>query len=305
MSRIPRAPTFPAVPAEIQEVEEEPIADYKNISARDRQERSVPKQGSIPAPARHIPKIPVAPRSASMDTTSTSSSGVPVVPLPVAKSRSRIKNILLWRNPKVTGLIFASEMLFFYFTLYRQQSILAVFGGLLTMYLIVGIIVVNVNKMAGGQLDKYIKRPAVEVPIFKKETVNFWAETLMDEGNDIGGYFRNVLYCDNNKLTMSWIFVALTIYIVGKYFSLLPVFFVVFLLSFSLPLVYEKNQKDFDAVLSKVADVASKHLEKTHKYSVEQATKVRDIAAKKLEQGPPAARSLADKIRSTPAKKSM
>lgn len=306
MNQLPRAPTFPAIPPEIQEVVEEPIVDYKNTPpVGDLRERFVAKDATLPSPTRQIPAIPPTAQAAKMPAMETSTSAVPVVPLPVRESRSRIKNILLWRDPKVTGLIFACEMLFFYLTLFRGQSILAVFGGLLSMYLIIGVIVVNVNNMAGGQLDKYIKRPAVETPIFKKETVNFWAETLMDEGNDIGGYMRNVLYCDNPKLTLSWIFVALTIYIVGKYFSLLPVFFVIFLLSFSMPLVYEKNQKEVDAVLAKFADAASKHLEKTREISVKQASKYRDMAAQKLETGPPAVRSLAEKIRSTPAKKSM
>lgn len=296
-----RAPTFPVLPAHIQEVEEEPISDYKSSSrVSDLQKRYVKPD----AAARNPSADPI--RSRAMDdrtnSSTSGSSNVPVVPLRVAKGRSRMKEILLWRDPKTTGMIFAAGMVFFYFTLYRGQSMLAVVGGLMTMYLIIGAIVVNVNKVAGGQLDKYIKRPAVVEPVFKKEAVNWWAETIMDEGNDMVGYFRDLMYCDHPKLTGIWIGISLVLYIVGKYFSLIPILFVMFLLAFSLPLVYEKNQKDLDAKLAKIADIAEKHFEKTREMSMQQANKMRDLAAKKMETGPQAIRGYADKIRATPVK---
>lgn len=304
MNPLPRAPTFPALPADIQEVEEVPIGDYKTNHPRASPLQKRYVKGSSPSSARKPPADPA--RTRAMDerpnSSTSASSGVPVVPLRVAKGRSRMKEILLWRDLKTSGMLFGIGMVFFYFTLYRGQSMLAVFGGFMTMYLIVGSIVVNVNKVTGGKLDKYIKRPAVVEPVFKKDAVNWWMETIMDEGNDMVGYFRDLMYCDHPKLSGMWIGISLVLYIVGKYFSIIPIMFAVFLLSFSLPLIYEKNQKDLDAKLAKIADMAEKHFEKTREISMKQANKYRDLAANKMETGPLAVRGLADKIRATPVK---
>lgn len=238
-----------------------------------------------------------------MDDATSTSASVPVVPLPVAQSRSRIKNMLMWRNPKLSGIVFAVCMLFFYLTLFRKQSIVAVLGGLMTLYLIVGLMVVNVNNMVGNQLDKFIKRPAVSEPLFKKELVNYWAETLMDEGNEIGEVLRDVLYCDDTKRTVGWIFISLTVYIIGKYFSMLPVFFVLTLVAFSLPLLYERNKKEVDGALAKAGAEASRHIEVGRKIGVEKALKVKELAATKLEKAPPGVKSFTKKLGLTPAKK--
>lgn len=238
-----------------------------------------------------------------MTDTSSTGSSVPVVPLRVAQSRSRIKNVLMWRNPKLSGMILAACMLFFYLTLFRRQSIVAVLGGLMTLYLIVGLMVVNVNNMVGNQLDKYIKRPAAEKPIFKKELVNYWAETLMDEGNEIGDVLRNVLYCDDTKLTVGWIFLSLAVYIIGKYFSMLPVFFVLTLAAFSLPFLYERNKKEVDGVIAKASAEASKHIETGRKLGVEKALKVKELAANKLEKAPPGVKNITKRLGLTPLKK--
>lgn len=195
-------------------------------------------------------------------------------------------------------------MLFFYLTLFKKLSILSVLGALLAMYLSTGLVIVNVNNMTGNKLDPYIARPSVSTPIFKKEVVNHWAETVMEEGNEIGNDVRDVLYCDKTNLTLTWIFLGLVAYIAGRYFSLLPVFFVLTLLAFSLPLAYEKNKTEVDNAVAKATECASKHLETGRKIAGERAGQLREIAAEKLDKAPPAIRSTAARVGLAPAKKS-
>lgn len=238
--------------------------------------------------------------------TSPAMPDVPVVPLPVA-SRSRLRGVLLWRDPKVSGAVFGCCMLFFYLTLFKGLSILSVVGALAAMYLVVGLVVVNVNRVAGGQLDKYIARPAVGTPFLRKESVSRWADTFLEEGNELAEDVRAVIYCDDAPLTLTWIAASVTLFFAGKYFSLLPLFFAVTLAAFTAPLAYEKNKEQVDDALAKASESAAAHGQSARKAAGAHAARLRDTAADRagplLDKAPPAARDFAAKLGITPKKK--
>ena len=118
----------------------------------------------------------------------------------------------------------------------------------------------DVKKMTRNRLDTYIARPATPSPLFRKEVVNNWAETIIEDGNKPGNDICDVLYCGKTGLTVAWIFLELFAFVAGKYFLLLPVFVELTLEAFSLPGVYENNKKEVDNVGAEATESASKHM---------------------------------------------
>lgn len=247
---------------------------------------------STPAPATPAPATPAT--------------DVPVVPLPVAQSKSRVRAILLWRDPKISAVVFAAFLLFFYLTLVRGLSVLSVIGALSAAYLILGLVIVNVNKHTGGKLDSYLTRPPAGTPLFRRETIYRFVDTLIEEGNEIAEEIRDVLYCDKLPITLGCAFLAFVVFVAGKYFSLLSVLLVETILAFTLPLLYEKNKKQVDDAVAKASDAACRHIETGKKAAADRAIQLRDVAAAKsaplLEKAPPVAKNLAERFGLTPVK---
>lgn len=277
MSAPPRAPTFPAFVDELKDIDDKVLDENKNLSK------------SRPAPIVDMTDVPT-----------TGSAGVPVVPLPVSQSRSRVRAVLLWRDPKLSALVFGVCMLFFYLTLVKGLSVLSVIGALSGLYLFIGAIVVRVNAYTGGKLDKYVARPAPGTPLLRRDVMYRAVDTIVEEANDIGEEIRDVLYCEKVGVTALSLVVSVALYYLGKYCSVLVVLLVTTLASFTLPLLYEKNKKQVDDAVAKATDIASKKMEMGRKVVEEKAIKARDVVAAKsaplLDKAPPAAKNLAEKI---------
>lgn len=287
----PRAPTFPSF------IDQQP----------DTSSLKTPTSCPDPEPSPYVNMDQSTPHAGlSTPTASSTSASIPAVPLPVAQSKSRIRAILLWRDPKITGIIFGADMLFFYLTLVRGLSVLSVCGLLFGLYLTFRLAAFHVNKHMGGKFDNYLARPPASTPLFRRDSMMHVVDTIVEEGNEISEQLRDIIYCDKMGVTAAWMFVALVIYVAGNWFSLVSVFFLASLAVFSLPLAYEKNKKQVDDALAKASDTASRHLESGRRAAAEQAVKLRDAAVEKstpyLEKAPPVARNLAVKMGLTPKK---
>jgi Reticulon len=290
MSNLPRAPTFPAVSdvgEAVTTIDDEP---YSTSTA-------TPSASTYHTPAKS------APLGRMQTDTSTPARGAG------AASRSKLRGVLTWKDPKVSAAALAACLVFFYFTLWKGYSILSVCGGGVALYLCLGLVLVNVNKIVlGGSLDRFVKRPANPAPMFSKAAAYRFADVFVEEGNEFAEDVRDVMYCDHTALTVTYIVLALFVYVVGKSFSLLPVFFVFTLFAFTLPIAYEKNKKAVDGGIAQASAVASKHLESGRKVVVARSYQFKDMAAEKsapyLEKAP-AVKNLANKVGFTPSKKAM
>lgn len=297
----PRAPTFPAFIDQVKEIDDSDFVP----NAAPTIPSTLPSE-SIPSPVVTMGDTSNA-IGANSSTSTSAADAVPVVPLPVAQRKSRVRAVLLWRDPKVTGAIVAVDMVFFYLTLVRGSSILSVIGGLFFAYLALGLIVVNANKRMGGKLDKYVARPPASTPLFRRESAIRIADTVVEEGNEVAEEIRDIVYCDKPSITLAWMAFAFVVYILGKYFSLLSVFLVLTIAAFTVPLAYEKNKKTVDDALATASDTASRHLETGRRIATERAEQMREVAAERsaplLEKAPPVARNFAEKMGLTPKKK--
>lgn len=290
----PRAPTFPAFIDDIKEIDD---TDFVDASHKDSPPPPTQPQTSSPIAQMADPATPTAAAAAA---------AVPVVPLPVAQSKSRLKAVLLWRDPKVSALVFAACLLFFYLTLVRGMSVLSVIGALSGAYLVVGLLVVNVNKHTGGKLDAYVTRPPAGTPLLRRDVIYRGVDTVIEEVNEVGEEIRDILYCEKAGLALGCAFVALVVYVAGMYFSLLYVMLVETIALFTLPLAYEKNKKTVDDAVARASDAAAKHIETGKKVATDRAVRLRAVAAERsaplLDKAPPVAKNLAEKFGLTPIK---
>lgn len=285
MSAPPRAPTFPGLDNAVTDVVDDSFEDTTSTTS-----------SAFTTPA-------AAPRPVASGAASSSSAPVATP----AGGKSRLRAILTWKNPKVSAMALGVCLIFFYFTLWKKYSILSVFGATLALYLIFGLIVVNVNKMIlGGSLDRFVKRPPVSTPLLNTASMYKVADTIVEEGNEFAEDARNVFYCDNTPLTVAYILIGVAVYVIGKFVPPLVFFFIFTMLAFIVPIAYEKNKKEVDAALTKASDVASKHLESGRKIAVERSYKLKDMAAERsapyLEKNA-TVKGLADKVGFTPTKK--
>ncbi|CAN8074143.1 unnamed protein product [Agarophyton chilense] len=291
----PRAPSFPSF------IDQAPT--HSTASKTPTTDSSI--NSSINDPSSLVNMDPSTP-VASLSTPSASEA-IPAVPLPVAPSKSRIRAILLWRDPKITGIIFASHMLFFYLTLIRGNSVLSVCGLLFGLYIAMRLAAQYANKRMGNKFDKYLARPPASTPLFRRDSMMRVVDTIVEEGNEVSEQLRDIIYCNKPVVAIKWMLVGFVIYQAGKWFSIVTICFIDSLALFSVPLLYEKNKKKVDDALAKASDTASRHLESGRRAAADRAVKLRDVAMQKstpyLEKAPPVARNLAEKMGLTPKKK--
>lgn len=224
---LPRAPTFPAFVADVPEVDDSDYIDDDDII-----------KNSTLYGRGVLPNVSVSPQS--------NSCSVPVVPLPVSNRTSLLASILLWRNPKKSAVLFCSLLVFFYLTLVRNNSVLSIFGLLITLYQLSIVFLRQVELRFNLDQKFSIRRPPERTALFSQDDVSHWVTLIADEGNQFQDIIRDLIYCDSPRVTVLCICLGTMVYFVGKYISLLTFLCVLTLLSFSVPLAYEKNKKVVD-----------------------------------------------------------
>lgn len=277
----PRAPTFPRYVDQVEQVDDMDFIKSPNEVGDEL--------------SNEMSATPVS-TGDGYDVASSTSSEIPVVPLPVGRRKSLVRGILLWQDPKVTGLYFGTAMAFFYMTLVREKSVISVLGMLIVFYELVGMVIVQLNIKLGGKFDKHVARPPQGTPMFRHDVASRWAGKIVDEGNDIQDILRDMLYCDKPVVTCGCAALGASMYALGKYFSVLPLLFVFTLALFSVPLVYEKNKKKVDEIVARATDKLVGHVKHGRKIASEKTAEL-------LEKAPPTARDLAIRAGLTPIPK--
>lgn len=222
--------------------------------------------------------------------------GVPKVPLPVSSGKSRLRSLLMWEDRKLSGAVFTFCMLFFYMTLWKGLSILSVIGSLMFVYLCAGLLITQLNSAFHGPIDKYIKKPPRGEMFFRRDVVEKWADTIMDIGNAYADDLRDVIYCDDPRLTLKWISISIGIYLLGMIFSPMWLLFLGTICAFSLPLAYERNKKQVDQTVQRAKEV-----------STQKAREIKEVTQQKaapyLEKAHPMVKQTAEKMGITPQRK--
>lgn len=271
----PRAPTFPSFVADVPEVDDSDFVDDDDHVSNPRSTAppSIPGGGSM--------------------SLSAPSHTVPVVPLPVSKRSSVIASVFLWRDTKLSGLLFGAAMFFFYLTLVRENSVLSILGLLFALYQLVIVGLRSAKHKFKLNLRFISERPPGDTPLFRQDTAARWANLLVEEGNDIKDILRDIIYCDAPQSTTACILVGMNVYFIGQFVSLLAVLFVLTLFLFTIPLAYERNKKQVDDTMARAANTLSTKATSCKRLAEDKTTQL-------LDKAPPAVRQLAQRAGMNP-----
>eukprot|EP00172_Hildenbrandia_rubra_P000784 Plantae.Rhodophyta-Hildenbrandia_rubra.ctg1442.p1 GENE.Plantae.Rhodophyta-Hildenbrandia_rubra.ctg1442~~Plantae.Rhodophyta-Hildenbrandia_rubra.ctg1442.p1 ORF type:complete len:290 (-),score=63.30 Plantae.Rhodophyta-Hildenbrandia_rubra.ctg1442:422-1291(-) len=256
----PQAPKYPSLTDDV--VKEVDDSEYTSAT-------------SNLTPAKDNKSSTIMTDSSTYTTPVRNSTGVPKVHLPVSSGKSRLRKLLMWEDRKFSAVMFTLAMLFFYLTLWKGLSILSVSGALFGLYLLSGTIIVYVNQALNGPFDKFVKKPPRGEPFFRKEVVEKWTSTFMDMGNELADDIRDVLYCENPKVSSKWMGISFGVYVLGIWFSPLVLLFLATIFAFSLPLLYHRNKKQVDDAAAKALEVSRAKAAQAYELSARKAVQAK------------------------------
>lgn len=236
-------------------------------------------------PTAAAPTAAGAASSSSAPSATTTSTSVPVVPLPTAGRQGRLRSLLLWRDPRTTGLSLLPAVVFFYLTLVRGLPTLSVFGMFMALHAVLRYIVSYLPRAPHPMFE----RPARTTPVISRKDLEHYTTLIADEVNEAQDVIRAVQMCDQPIVAVVVVSIGLILYGVGQVASGAAVLLVFTVAAYSLPLAYERNRKAVDDAVHAASAAIAKHVETGRRVAVEQSERV-------LQRAPPAARKLAGRV---------
>jgi len=187
-------------------------------------------------------------------STSGSSEGCQGIPFVSALKSSplfsQVSNILHWRDPIQSALLFAIGNFFFFLITVGEYTFLT-----LSCYLALALIIVCLSYAGGTQLRAHFKKEPVENP-FAVKLKNPWVATrttlephvdaVVGVINDFVDLAREVLYIKDYAQTAKVAVFIWLLSIVGKLFSGTMLLYMSFLTLFIWPRIYQEKQNDID-----------------------------------------------------------
>uniref|UniRef100_A0A7S1XD53 Reticulon-like protein n=1 Tax=Compsopogon caeruleus TaxID=31354 RepID=A0A7S1XD53_9RHOD len=260
-----------------------------------------------------------------MDTNSSTSVGssmavvsdssVPQVPLSVASKKTTslssdaVRDLLLWKDVKLTGALFAVGNLFFFLTLWSKYSFLRVFSTAAFLYLVCGVALTNISKLLHRATGTNLLETATPSAIYlKRETLERHVDDFVTVVNAAVDEIKKAVYCVDNKNSIVLIGVFFVSLQVGKIVPDLVLAYLIFLFIFVAPPTYDANREKIDAWVDKLQENAGQTYQRSVELSAKKLGELKTTIAEKstpyLDKAGPKAQELASKIGLTPSKKS-
>eukprot|EP00281_Chroomonas_sp_CCMP1168_P021989 CAMPEP_0206230634 /NCGR_PEP_ID=MMETSP0047_2-20121206/10376_1 /ASSEMBLY_ACC=CAM_ASM_000192 /TAXON_ID=195065 /ORGANISM="Chroomonas mesostigmatica_cf, Strain CCMP1168" /LENGTH=208 /DNA_ID=CAMNT_0053654095 /DNA_START=22 /DNA_END=648 /DNA_ORIENTATION=+ len=167
-----------------------------------------------------------------------------------------VMDILLWKDPKWSGIALLVGLLWFFLTTLGGYTVLALASVFIMLNLIVSIIASLVSAWYGeGLPDK--KAPQVEI-----EAVKQAVGTAVEAVNGFIKWYANVLKGGNMMGALQVVGGLLLTYVIGNWFSAYVLLFIAFLGAFCGPVGYSKNKALVDAQVAKIKGQLDKTIDK-------------------------------------------
>mmetsp|Transcript_22539 Transcript_22539/g.37213 ORF Transcript_22539/g.37213 Transcript_22539/m.37213 type:complete len:262 (-) Transcript_22539:206-991(-) len=187
------------------------------------------------------------------------------------------RDVLLWKNPYISGGIFLIGNLFFFLVTFGGYSVMSIFSYLLMLEIGISFLYVNFFAIVSNLLfKKPYRKGASEGPVGRqvyvsKSLVQKQLEALAPLFADLENTAVNTLLCTDNVLALKGLGALFVVAQVGRFFSTLTLLYLGFLGAFTLPKLYELKQKEVDEV------VASGKQQLTSAYSTLQQSVIQKI----------------------------
>mmetsp|Transcript_23671 Transcript_23671/g.40730 ORF Transcript_23671/g.40730 Transcript_23671/m.40730 type:complete len:253 (+) Transcript_23671:75-833(+) len=197
-------------------------------------------------------------------------------------SASSVRDVLNWKNPVLSGVIFGIGNFFFYLLLFRGYTVLSLLAyGLLAE---VGICFAYVNffNVVSNLLVKKPTGKSSSVPAGRRQfhvsrdVVGYHIDAALPYLNDFEDIVMNILLCTDNVLALKGMAALFLTGLVGNLFSFSTICYLAFLGAFAGPKLYEMYRPQ----INKYANLGLDHAKTYSKLLIDRIPKAADIKKK-------------------------
>jgi len=232
--------------------------------------------------------------STSSATTTTDDSAdtgplsfLPAIKLPVAatKAPATARDVFMWRNPYLTGVIFGSVNIIFFLVFFFGYSLLRVFASAALLLLIIAFIGVNASKLLVGFTGKeIIPKPTLGFQYFREDVWLKHAKTAISIINHSIDIIRKAFYCVDNKQTLRFAGVLYALSLIGRFIPDMVLIYLTFLTTFTAPILYETYQTEIDVYLEKLKKLLEEYYAIGKEQVSKQTAEMQKTVGAKMEQ---------------------
>jgi len=183
-----------------------------------------------------------------------------------------LQDVVYWRDPLRSTLLFAIGNLFFFLITIGQYSILTLASSIFLVVLGTAYINSLYHNFRGqpNPLEETFENVDL---VFPREQIAAHIETIFRVKETVRILLRDSLYCHDLKLTLQAIGVALVLRFIGNVFSDVFLLYLFFIGGFVWPRVYEEKKEQIDALVTyvstKVYEKLKPHLDKLPKLKLD------------------------------------
>jgi len=163
-----------------------------------------------------------------------------------------VANLFYWTEPAKSGLLFGIFNFFFFLITYGEYTVLTLVSYLLLSLLAVCVgyanyVVLKASWLQGKHAENPFKERFKDTKFHvSKEFVQQHIDTVVDIINLTIDTYRDVFYGVNLALSLKWLAYFFLIAQVGKMFSGETLIYLVLLVSFVWPRLYQEKKKEID-----------------------------------------------------------
>jgi len=159
-------------------------------------------------------------------------------------------DVVYWKVPWLSGLIFCIGCTAFYLVGLRGWSSVGLLSLISALHLLIRFAYYNGSKLlADANLMKPRRKPEAPAAWIAEEELQAHLSALTARINSLCKMGFSLAYCESNELTLATAAALLTLALLARLFGTVGLFFLTFLCVFGLPKLYEKKQPEIDAML--------------------------------------------------------
>ncbi|KAK4527374.1 hypothetical protein GAYE_SCF39G5296 [Galdieria yellowstonensis] len=179
----------------------------------------------------------------------TTTYGTKHTPIPLAPSfiSGKAAQLIYWRNIFVSSVVFVVGNIFFLTITVGKKSVISVLSYAFMIQLGLSFVYVNFSKLFVGFLGPdFVGTPTLGRPYVTKESLSKYLETSSKLINTSIDQIKIALFCVDNMFTLKLLGFFYFLSWVGKWMSTATMMYLVFLYTFTVPVIYEHFHKEVD-----------------------------------------------------------
>mmetsp|Transcript_3345 Transcript_3345/g.10195 ORF Transcript_3345/g.10195 Transcript_3345/m.10195 type:complete len:272 (-) Transcript_3345:71-886(-) len=198
---------------------------------------------------------------------------------------TQVERVIYWRDPVFTGAIFGVVNILCFLILYKKFTFLTVFSYCLLVFIAGCFLYINGAKMLIGYMGKNaVPQPTFGVQPFSGEAIHAKVDQTVTALNKLIDQGRDIALCKSNVKTLKAMAAIFVTYKLGQFIPDLILFYLIFLVVFTVPLAYERNKEQIDKAAADAQTRLVKEKDNFVKIANEKTCVIREQASKKLSE---------------------